>query len=182
MAKREVTLGTTFDGSFVIFSDGTANGTLRCDVDTLNPAMRERAMMAGIAHTIRDAGALPRDPTTGASPSIAAKVAAMRERWECIVGGEWERQRAAQTPEERFATMRAEVFSAWATLRGAAKKPNDESAFKEFLSGGKLPDGTRANLPESATVPSLARNPKIAAEVARQRAAKVSAQVTFSDI
>lgn len=180
MAKREITLGTTFDGSAVVFSDGTAKGTLRCDTAELPEAMRQRSILAGIAHTIRDAGALPRDPKTGESPSIAAKLAAMRGRWECIVGGEWERQRMTTTPEERTAALRNAVFAAWTVLREAGKKPHDAAAFAAFLATAKLPDGSWVQ--ESVSVASLARNEKIAAEMARQAARSAKVAVTFGDI
>lgn len=68
-------------------------------------------MLAGIAHTIRDSGALP------APCTMADKILAMQARWDLTVGGEWESKRVAMTPEEKAARLYADVAAAWVSLR-----------------------------------------------------------------
>lgn len=167
MAKRERITRNWTDG-VLTFVDADSGKTLReYDSAKLSETILRIALGHGLSAKLGDAMALPM------GSSRDAKLSAMDTVWETLVSGEWDRKRETMTEEERAAKLRAEVYAAWSALRVAGGMDGSEAEFDRIVSTGKTPAGER--VPEAATIVAISRNEKVAAEMARQRAAKLPA-------
>lgn len=142
--------------STTVCPDGglTGNGSLRIEVAgfdslvvqlrDLSDAMIEQAALHGLKQKIVDAAALSRNPDTGRSATAADKYNAMREVFQRVLAGDWNKARGDGTGSGGL------LFAALCRLY-TVKTPEDIRAFLE----GKT----------AAEQAALRKNPKVAAVI-----------------
>ena len=140
----------------------TGNGSLRIEVAGFTPltvqirdlsdAMLEQAALHGLKQKIVDAAALSRNPDTGRSATAADTYNAMKEVFERVLAGEWNKTRGDGTGAGGL------LFTALCRLYSA--KTAEE--IRAFL------DGKTA-----AEQAALRKNPKIAAVIETIKAERV---------
>ena len=59
----------------------------------LTPAIRTQAMLHGLKQKLVDAAAISRDPETGKTATIETKFAAVKEVYDRLLAGEWNKRR-----------------------------------------------------------------------------------------
>lgn len=118
-----------------------ANGEeVRIDADTLTTEVRHTAMMHGLKQKIGDAAAMSRNPETGASATLADKVAAMRAVSDRLQAGQWNAERGTGgeggllvralmqlSPDKTRAEVEATIEK-WTTAEQAAVRKNPKVA------------------------------------------------------
>ena len=72
------------------FADGEA---LTLDATTLTGEVQTYAMMHGLKQKLVDAAAISRDPVTGRAATIATKRTAVREVFDRLISGQWNKVR-----------------------------------------------------------------------------------------
>lgn len=159
-----------------VHTDGglTGNGSLRIEVSGFTPllvqirdlpdAMLEQAALHGLKQKIVDAAALSRNPDTGRSATAADKYNAMREVFERIMVGEWNKARGDGSSTGSGGLLFAALCRLYTT-----KTPEDIRAFLE----GKT----------TAEQAALRKNPKVAGviETIKAERAKDAPEGTDTD-
>jgi len=90
--KRTPAITAEIVGTVLTFR-GDNGQALSIDAMSLDPAIREAAMMHGLKQKIGDAAAISRNPDTGRSATTADKIAAMEEVRERLLAGAWNKGR-----------------------------------------------------------------------------------------
>lgn len=91
-AKRNTAIEATVEGTVLTLA--FANGkTLRMEASTLSQEIIAAATMHGLKQKLVDAAAISRDPVTGATATIDTKYAAVREVYDRLLAGEWNKRR-----------------------------------------------------------------------------------------
>lgn len=87
-------IAATIDGPFLTltFAHDTAN-PLVLDANRLSPEIQHAAMMHGLKQKLVDAAAISRNPDTGRSATSADKESAVREVYERLQAGQWNKTR-----------------------------------------------------------------------------------------
>ena len=73
------------------FSNGA---TIQLNVHDVSPEIREHAMLHGFKQKLVDAAAISRNPDTGRSATIDDKYTAVREVYDRLLSGQWNKGRA----------------------------------------------------------------------------------------
>lgn len=73
----------------------------------LTPEMRHAAMLHGLKQKLVDAAAISRNPDTGASATVADKYAAVKEVYDRLLTGQWNKPRGDGTSAEGGLLYRA---------------------------------------------------------------------------
>lgn len=132
-----------------------ANGdALDLQAADLTMDLRTYAMMHGLKQKLVDAAALPCDPETGRSPSLAAKIAAVREVYDRLMAGQWNK------PAGEGVATGGLLFAALCRMY-EGRKTGEE--LKTYLAGKS--DKEKA---------ALRKNPKIAAIIETIKAERVT--------
>lgn len=71
---------------------------IRLDATSMGGDIREQAMMHGFKQKLMDAGAISRDPVTGRSATPTDKFNAIREVYDRLLAGEWNKVREGGSP------------------------------------------------------------------------------------
>jgi len=121
------------------FADGEV---FTLDATTLTGEVQTYAMMHGLKQKLVDAAAISRDPVTGRAATIATKRTAVREVFDRLISGQWNKVREGGT-----ATTGGLLYMALCRLY-ADKTPE---RIKEFLAGKS--DAEKA---------AMRKNPKVA--------------------
>lgn len=153
---RTPAIDATYDGGTLILA--FANGARL----TIGPAMlteeiRFQALLHGLKQKLVDAAAISRNPDTGRSATIDDKFAAVKEVYDRLLAGEWNKRREGGTGGGNGGLL----FAALVRLY-AGRKSDDE--IREFLAGK-----TDA---EQAALRASSRVAPIIAEIKAERAAK----------
>lgn len=92
---RTPAIDATINGSelSLAFSNGK---TLTIEVSALTETIRHAAMLHGLKQKLVDAAAISRDTDTGRAASIDTKYDAVREVYERLLAGEWNKTRAGE--------------------------------------------------------------------------------------
>ena len=90
--KRTPAITAEIVGTVLTFR-GDNGQVISIDAMSLDPTIREDAMMHGLKQKIGDAGAISRNPDTGRSASTADKIAAMSEVRDRLLSGAWNKGR-----------------------------------------------------------------------------------------
>lgn len=128
----------------------------------ISAAIAQQAMMHGLKQKLVDAAAISRDPDTGRTATIETKFAAVREVFDRILAGEWNKRRAA-----------GEGGSGGLLYRALCR----------IYAGSKTPEALRTWLDgkSDAEQAALRKNPKVAAMIETIRAEKAGADGVDSD-
>lgn len=112
----------TDNGALVLtFSNGMK---LRLDPALLNADVREAALLHGFKQKLVDAAAISRDPATGKTATIETKYAAVREVFDRLHEGLWNKRR-----EGAGAVSGGLLFAAMCRVYEATKTPEEISAY-----------------------------------------------------
>lgn len=130
------------------FSNGQE---LRIAADMISVAIAQQAMMHGLKQKLVDAAAISRDPETGRAATIETKYAAIREVYDRLLSGEWNKRR-----EGGAGASGGLLFRALVRMYDGKKTPDD---IREFLDGKT--DAEKAQ---------LRKNPRVAAMIEEIRA------------
>lgn len=87
-------IATEINGTELVFT-GDNGDKITVNAMTLNDEIRLAAMMHGLKQKIGDAAAISRDTETGRSATTGDKFDAMREVFERLVAGQWNKTREA---------------------------------------------------------------------------------------
>ena len=133
------TMGMSANDSLTLtFSHGA---TLTMQVGDLAPTIIAQAIMHGLKQKLVDAAAISRDPETGKTATIETKYAAVKEVYDRLLAGEWNKRReggaggtggllyralvrmyaGARTPEQIKAFLAGKDAAAQAILRKSPK-------------------------------------------------------------
>lgn len=85
-----ITLGLRDAVLMLAFSNGQA---MQLTIDQLSPAIIEQAIIHGLKQKLVDAAAISRNPTTGRSATIDDKYNAVREVYDRLLSGQWNKVR-----------------------------------------------------------------------------------------
>lgn len=154
-AKKVPVVAATIDngaGKMVLTFDN--NSTLVIDADTLDPVIRRAALMHGLKQKLVDAAAISRNEETGRSATTADKFAAVKEVYDRLLAGQWNKTREG-------GSIGGLLFKALCSVY-ADKTPD---AIKAFLD--KKTDVEKA---------ALRKMPKIAAAIEAIRAANAKTE------
>ena len=139
-----------------------ANGqSLVLQVRDLSPAIIAQATMHGLKQKLVDAAAISRNTETGRPASVADKYEAVREVYDRLLSGQWNKTR------EGGGATGGLLFRALCRMYDGKKTPE---ALREFLDGKT--DGEKA---------ALRKNPKVAAIIETIRAESVKTDGASSD-
>jgi hypothetical protein len=92
LGGANITLGLRDAVLMVSFSDGR---TLSLTIDQLAPPIVEHAIMHGLKQKLVDAAAISRNPDTGKTASIDDKYNAVKEVYDRLLSGQWNKNRDA---------------------------------------------------------------------------------------
>lgn len=145
--KPAIETTITTAGLVLTFSDGR---TLDLDPTKLSADITAAAIMHGLKQKLVDAAAISRDPSTGRAATIETKYNAVREVYDRLLAGQWNKNREAGSGGAGGLLFRA-LVSLYPT-----KTPEQ---LREYLDG-KTP----------AEQAALRKNPKIADAIATLRA------------
>lgn len=82
---------TTFGNGLTLkFSNGAV---ILLDIHALTPEIRDQAMMHGFKQKLVDAAAISRNPDTGRSATVDDKYNAVREVYDRLIAGQWNKGR-----------------------------------------------------------------------------------------
>jgi len=132
-----ITVTQTGNALTIAFSNGAV---IQLEATALEISIREQAMMHGFKQKLVDAAAISRNPDTGRSATIDDKYAAVREVYDRLLAGSWNKGRAdgqgtgtggllfralcihypAKTPEAIRAFLGKKTPKEKAALRGVA--------------------------------------------------------------
>lgn len=122
-----------------------ANGqTLVLQVGDLSPAVLAQALMHGLKQKLVDAAAISRNPDTGRSASIADKYEAVKEVYDRLLSGQWNKTR------EGGGATGGLLFRALCRMYDGKKTPE---ALREFLDGKT--DAEKAALRKNTKVAAI---------------------------
>lgn len=76
----------------ITFGDASL-ATIVVDASRLSEDISQQALMHGLKQKLIDAAAISRNPDTGRSASVADKYEAIREVWERLLSGQWNKVR-----------------------------------------------------------------------------------------
>lgn len=138
--------GTPY-GLRLAFANGQA---LEITAGQLSADIRAYGLIHGLKQKLVDAAAISRDPETGRAATIETKYAAVREVYDRLLAGEWNKRR-----EGGAGASGGLLFKALCRMY-SAKTPEDIKAFLESKS-----DAEKAQ---------LRKNPKVAAVIEEIRA------------
>lgn len=127
MTKRETaTIEATITARVLTlkFAHGPS---IEMDADRLTDVVIEQALMHGLKQKLVDAAAISRNPDTGASATAEDKYHAVREVYERLLAGEWNKRRESGESGEGGLLLRALV-----KLYDGAKTAEE---VKEWLAG-----------------------------------------------
>lgn len=146
---RKPAIETTIAGGnlTLTFSDGR---TLDLDHTSLSAEIKQAALIHGLKQKLVDAAAISRDPSTGRAATIETKYNAVKEVYDRLLAGQWNKNREAGTGGAGGLLFRA-LVSLY-----PSKTPEQ---LREYLDG-KTP----------AEQAALRKNPKIADAIATLRA------------
>lgn len=120
-----------------------ANGQkLAIDARTLTDDIRTQALMHGLKQKLVDAAAISRNPDTGKAATVDDKYKAVREVYDRLLGGEWNKNREGGTVAGGY------LYRALVRLYDGKKTPEVLKAYLE-----KRTDAEKAE---------LRKNPKVA--------------------
>lgn len=156
--SAEVDMGNPMNPTLVL-TFGTGN-TLEFQPSMTTPEIATMAMMHGFKQKLVDAAAISRNPDTGKSATFADKEAAVREVYDRLVNGQWNKAR-----EGGDGGMG--LFVAALVRLYPAKGLDGVKAFLEPMSDEQIT--------------ALKRNPKVAATMAEIRAERAGANQINSD-
>lgn len=92
-------LSCTIDDDMGGLTIDCANGqSLRLTVSQIMPIIGAQALMHGLKQKLMDAGAISRDSVTGRSATPTDKFNAIREVYDRLVAGEWNKTREGGSP------------------------------------------------------------------------------------
>lgn len=103
------------------FSNGQV---LELDAAHLTEAIIEQALMHGLKQKLVDAAAISRDPATGRTATIDTKFAAVKEVFDRLLSGEWNKRR-----EGAGAVTGGLLFAAMCRVYEATKTPEEVKAY-----------------------------------------------------
>lgn len=103
------------------FSNGQA---LELDAGQLTDGIVEQALMHGLKQKLVDAAAISRDPDTGRTATIDTKFAAVKEVFDRLLAGEWNKRR-----EGAGAVTGGLLFAAMCRVYAATKTPEEVKAY-----------------------------------------------------
>jgi frataxin-like iron-binding protein CyaY len=90
--KTPAAIAATINGRVLALTFGNG-GELIADAERLTAAMWDACVMHGLKQKLVDAAAIPRNTETGRSATIDEKEAAVREVWNRLLAGEWNKVR-----------------------------------------------------------------------------------------
>lgn len=103
------------------FSNGQA---LELDADQLTDVIVEQAIMHGLKQKLVDAAAISRDPATGRTATIDTKFAAVKEVFDRLLAGEWNKRR-----EGAGAVTGGLLFAAMCRVYATTKTPEEVKTY-----------------------------------------------------
>lgn len=143
--------GTSSDTLVLAFSNGE---TLTISPAMLSREIVEQATMHGLKQKLVDAAAISRNPDTGRSATVGDKYAAVREVYDRLLSGEWNKTREAGSGGSGGLLFRAlcltypaktpEAIREYLAKRTAEEKTALRKKFAELIATLKAPadDGT----------------------------------------
>ncbi len=167
MSKTETTrivaIEATITGEMLTLD--FANGErLTIGTHQLTPEIATQAMMHGLKQKLVDAAAISRNPDTGRSATIEDKYAAVREVFDRLIAGEWNKRR-----EGSGASGGGLLLSALIRLYSGRKT---EQQLREYVSG--------LTEKEQATLRASERVAPIIAAIKAERDARIAAGASRS--
>lgn len=133
----------TDDGQLVLaFSNGQ---NLKIGPDMLSAHITRQALLHGLKQKLVDAAAISRDPETGRAATIETKYQAVREVYDRLLAGEWNKRR-----EGGAGAVGGLLFRALCRMYEGKKTSDDIKAFLE----GKT-DAEKAALRKNAKVAAI---------------------------
>ena len=105
------------DAGIIVFTV-KGEGSIKLDLNTLEDNLREQGMFHGFEQKVRDAAAIPRSTSDGASATPSEKLEAMRAVVDNLHAGVWN-TKASKTPS----LNRAALFEAIAEARSTEARP-----------------------------------------------------------
>lgn len=144
--KRTPTIEASIDRDFLtlMFADGR---TLRLSASQLDSRIQGHALMHGLKQKLVDAAAISRNPETGKSATIEDKYDAVREVYDRLLSGEWNK------PREGAASAGGLLFRALCELYAGRKSADDVRAYLD----GKSDKERAALRTNSRIVPIIER-------------------------
>jgi len=140
------------DGAAVELTFADGSEPILITTGGLSNALLFRAAAHGLKQKLVDAAAISRDPNTGRSASVEAKAAAVREVYERLLAGEWNKRREGSGAGGSGGLL----FAALCRMYDGQKTPEQ---IQGFLAGKS--DAEQA---------ALRKNPKVAAIIELIRA------------
>ena len=95
--KSNSVIKTGIIGQTLTIAFAGIDNSITVDALTLSDTIRQQAMMHGLRQKLCDAGALSRNPTTGKSATVLDKFNAIKEVFDTLMSGDWNRKREAVT-------------------------------------------------------------------------------------
>jgi hypothetical protein len=94
--KRQAAIEATQvgNGLTLTFSNGAV---IQCDAHNFDTALRDQAMMHGFKQKLVDAAAISRNPDTGRSATIDDKYQAVKDVYDRLMAGQWNKTRGDGT-------------------------------------------------------------------------------------
>lgn len=135
-------MGTSNPTLVLTFAHGE---TLRLSASQISGAIAQQAMMHGLKQKLVDAAAISRNPDTGRAASVADKFDAVKEVYDRLLSGEWNKRR-----EGGAATSGGLLFRALCRMYDGKK---DVDAIREFLEAKT--DAEKAALRKNSKVAAI---------------------------
>lgn len=156
-STRVPTINAEMDNGILAltFSNGAS---IRLNPSDLNDDVRHAAMLHGLKQKLVDAAAISRDPATGRSATVEVKYLAVKEVFDRLLAGQWNKPR-----EGGAGATGGLLFAALVRLYAGRKT---EQQIREYLDG--LSDA------EQAALRSAERVAPIIAQIKAERDAKKS--------
>lgn len=139
------------------------------DATRLTPEVQQAAMMHGLKQKLVDAAAISRNPDTGRSATVEDKHAAVREVFDRLHAGDWNKRREAGTGGQSL------LLAAMCKLYAGRKT---ETELREWIKG--LTDEEQSTLRSSARVAPIIAEIKAARDAKKSKG--VDANALFAEL
>lgn len=165
-------ISAAIDGAFLTltFAHDPA-APLVIDATRLTPEIQQAAMMHGLKQKLVDAAAISRNPDTGRSATVEDKYTAVREVFDRLYAGEWNKRREAGTGTGGQSLLLAAMCKLYAGRK-------TEAELREWIKG--LTDEEQSTLRSSARVAPIIAEIKAARDAKKSKG--VDADALFAEL